>query len=112
MTCYLVHWLEGGAHTSSTTTRADTLTACGASVHALALAFASELASDDDSPEDFATRVQRDTLAELVRLEPGRADDPHAPSVIVDFPVRVQTCVTVWATPRMVVVPVQVEAVQ
>jgi len=112
MTTYIVHWLEGGAHTPSETTRADNLTACGASVHALALAFASDLANADDSPEDFAARVQRDTLAELARLVPGRAEDPHAPSVVVDFPIRLQRCGTVWATPCMVVVPVRAEAVQ
>lgn len=112
MTCYLVHWLEGGAHTPSETTRTETLTACGETVHARALAFAIALATGESQPEAFAARVKRDTLAELARLEPGRADDPHAPSVIVDFPIHVQTCGTVWATPCMVVVPVQAEAVQ
>ena len=110
MNRYIVHWLERGAHTPSKITHADTLAACGEAVEAISLNFARTLSDDADDPEGFAARVRADALAAIQGTEPGRADDPYAPSVIIDFPIRLQRCGTVWATPCLVVVPVRSEA--
>lgn len=110
MTRYIIHWLEGGAHTPSEIRHADTLAACGEAVEAISLAFAQTLWGQSDDPEGFAARVRADAVQAVRATEPGRADAPHAPSVIIDFPIRVQRCGTLWATPCLVVVPVKTEA--
>ena len=111
MTRYIVHWLERGAHTPSETTHADTLAACGDAVEALSLNFARTLWDNAEELQGFAARVRADALEAVRGTEPGHTDDPHAPSVIIDFPIRLQRCGTLWATPCLVVVPVQSEAV-
>ena len=102
---YLVHWLPDGTHTPGQVTRADSEGDCRAAVRGLALAHARRFPQAESAPDDFADRVEADTMAELATLEPGRADDPFAPSVTVSFPVRVR-CGAVFAQPCLVVVPV------
>ena len=104
---YLVHWLPDGPHTPGQVTRAECAGDCRAAVHGLALAHAQRFPDAEGASDDFADRVEADTMAELAAMEPGLADDPFAPSVTVSFPVRVR-CGAVFAEPCLVVVPVEV----